>query len=313
MNRKETGEEQKPLIAAHPFVKWAGGKGQLLGEIQKAYPQGLGSECTKYAEPFVGGGAVLFDILNKYRFSEVYIGDVNRELILTYRVIRHSVRYLIERLQRLQDEFVPLSTEHRQQYYYAKRERFNAVKLRNSPLSAADTLECASLFIFLNKTCFNGLYRVNRSGGYNVSMGSYKQPAICDTANLFAVSQRLQRVRIVCGDYRQSRAFIDNKTFVYFDPPYRPLSPTSNFTSYMQDGFDDSQQTELAAFISEMSGLGALIAASNSDPKNINADDNFFDRLYAPYHIKRVAAARRINCHSSARGRVNELLITNYS
>jgi DNA adenine methylase len=204
------------------------------------------------------------------------------------------VQKLVRKLQSLQNEFVPLSTEYRKPYYYAKREQFNALKLKNS-LTVSNMVECASLFIFLNKTCFNGLYRVNQSGEHNVPMGAYKKPTICDTENLFSMSKKLQNVQIVCGDYQQSRSFIDHKTFVYFDPPYRPLSSTSNFASYTQDGFNDTQQTELAAFINEMSKLGALIVASNSDPKNINSNDHFFDKLYAAHHIKRVAATRMIN------------------
>lgn len=295
---------------AHPFIKWVGGKGQLLNEIQKFYSVGLGTRWTKYAEPFVGGGAVLFDILNKYQLDAVYICDINRELILTYTVIRNSVQKLVDKLQCLQNEFIPLSTEDRKTYYYAKRKRFNVLKLKNY-LTVSNEVECASLFIFLNKTCFNGLYRVNQNGEHNVPIGAYKKPTICDVDNLFFVANKLQNVQIVCGDYQQSRNFIDNKTFVYFDPPYRPLSSTSNFASYTQDGFDDTQQAELASFINEMSELGALIIASNSDPKNINSDDLFFDRLYAAHHIKRVAATRMINCDSSARGQIKELLITN--
>ncbi|MDR2115447.1 MAG: DNA adenine methylase [Planctomycetaceae bacterium] len=305
-------KEHNISVVAHPFVKWVGGKGQLLNEIQKIYSTGLGTKWTKYAEPFVGGGAVLFDVLNKYRLDAVYISDINKDLILTYNVIRDSVQKLVKKLQCLQDDFIPLSLEDRKIYYYAKRERFNVLKLKNT-LTASNMIECASLFIFLNKTCFNGLYRVNRNGEHNVPMGLYKKPTICDSANLFSVSEKLQNVQIVCGDYRQSQRFIDKKTFVYFDPPYRPLSTTSNFTSYTQDGFNDVQQKELATFINEMSELGALIVASNSDPKNINSDDHFFDRLYAAHNIKRVTATRMINCDSSARGQIKELLITNFS
>ncbi|MDR2754170.1 MAG: DNA adenine methylase [Planctomycetaceae bacterium] len=304
-------KEHKTSVVAHPFVKWAGGKGQLLNEIKKIYSTHLGTKWTKYAEPFVGGGSVLFHILNEYQLDAVYISDINRELILTYQVIRDSVQKLVQQLQYLQEEFIPLSTEDRKRYYGVKRNQFNVLKSENT-WSISNAVECASLFIFLNKTCFNGLYRVNRSGEYNVPMGSYKKPVICHSENLFSVSEKLQKVQIVCGDYQQSRHFIDNKTFVYFDPPYRPLSPTSNFTSYTQKEFNDVQQKELATFINEMSDLRALIIASNSDPKNINPEDQFFDRLYDEHHIKRVPATRMINCDSSARGQIKELLITNF-
>ncbi|MDR2762713.1 MAG: DNA adenine methylase [Planctomycetaceae bacterium] len=301
-------------IDARPFVKWVGGKGQLLNEIQKIYSAGLGTKWTKYAEPFVGGGAVLFNVLNKYYLKDVYISDLNYELIITYRIIRDSVEKLVKRLKQLQKEFIPLSTENRKIFYYEKRGQFNILKSNITQIYSSldlDLVELASLFIFLNKTCFNGLYRVNQSGEHNVPMGSYKNPKICDSDNLFSVSSKLQDVQMVCGDYQQSRDFIDSETFVYFDPPYRPISETSSFASYTQDGFNDAQQQKLADFINEINDLDALIIASNSDPNNINSDDHFFERLYASYCIKHVDATRMINCNSSARGCIKELLVTN--
>jgi DNA adenine methylase len=301
--------KDKSSSAAYPFVKWAGGKGQLLNEISRIYSGVLGTRWTKYAEPFVGGGAVLFDILNGYELEDVYIGDTNRELILTYTTIRDSPQQLVDKLKMLQDTFIPMSLENRKLYYYVIRNDFNALK---KATTVTDAVELASLFIFLNKTCFNGLYRVNSSGEYNVSMGDYKNPLICDTENLFNVSNKLKNVQIVCADYKQSRSFIDDKTFVYFDPPYRPLSDTSNFTSFTQDGFNDDSQRELAAFIEELNNLSALIVVSNSEPKNKNEEDHFFDNLYADYQINRVDATRRINSKGSARGQIKELLITNF-
>jgi DNA adenine methylase len=301
---------------ARPFVKWVGGKGQLLNEIQKIYSAGFGTKWTKYAEPFVGGGAVLFDVLNKYQLDDVYISDLNYELILSYKVIRDAVQKLVKKLQQLQNEFIPLSIESRKNFYYEKRKLFNIQKSKItqtnlSSSSNSDSIEIASLFIFLNKTCFNGLYRVNQKGEHNVPIGSYKNPKICDSDNLFAVSKKLQNVQIICGDYQLSRNFIDNKTFVYFDPPYRPISATSSFASYTQDKFNDVQQKELADFIDEINNKNALIIASNSDPNNINSDDKFFDNLYAAHRIQHVDATRMINCNSTARGQIKELLITN--
>jgi DNA adenine methylase len=297
-------EDYSAHVSIHPFVKWAGGKGQLLKEIQKIYSAGFGTQWTKYAEPFVGGGAVLFDVLKRYRLEAVYISDTNRELVFTYNVIRDSVQDFIKELQSLQEEYLLMPAEVKRPYYYVQRRQFNILKLK-SELTSSEIIKCASLFIFLNKTCFNGLYRVNKKGEYNVSMGAYNNPLICDSKNLFAVSEKLKDVQIICGDYKQSRSFIDNKTFVYFDPPYRPLSPTSNFTSYTQNGFNDTQQKELAAFAKEMSDLGALIIASNSN-------DRFFDDLYNTFCVKRVSATRALSCDSSTRGRIKELLITNF-
>lgn len=294
--------------AVKPFLKWAGGKGQLLKEIEAYYPFETGN-ITKYAEPFVGGGAVLFDILSKYNLEAVYISDINAELINTYRTIRDDIDALIEMLTAMQNSFLPLNTDARKAYYLSKRERFNNLKISN--VESAN-VEKAALMIFLNKTCFNGLYRVNRKGLFNVPMGAYKNPLICDESNLRAVSEKLQKVTIVCGDYRQSANFIDENTFVYFDPPYRPITDTASFTAYSENQFGDSEQIELAHFADEITRKGAKVVVSNSDPKNTNADDDFFDVIYSTHKIRRVEAVRMINCKSEARGKINELLISNF-
>ena len=214
--------------AVKPFLKWAGGKGQLIKEIERYYPFDSG-RITKYAEPFVGGGAVLFDILSKYDLEEVYISDINAELINTYSIIRDDVDALTEMLYAMQSDFIPSDTDNRKVYYLKKRERFNELKVNGDENI---NIEKAALMIFLNKTCFNGLFRVNKKGLFNVPMGAYKNPMICDENNLKAVSEKLQRVTIVCGDYRKSADFIDENTFVYFDPPYRPITDTASFTAY---------------------------------------------------------------------------------
>ena len=298
----------KPLniCPAKPFVKWVGGKSQILSEIRAKYPIGLGKQITKYAEPFVGGGAVLFDILNNYALNEVYISDINHELIHTYTSIRDNSKILIELLKSIEAEYLPATEEIRKIMYYKNRDRYNELKLSNDT-----SIELAALFIFLNRTCFNGLYRVNSKGGYNVPQGSYKNPCICDEQNLRAVSSKLKNVEIVNGDYKMARSFIDDKTFCYFDPPYRPLSDTASFTAYAQDGFDDAAQTELAQFIDELTERGAYVLASNSDPKNTNESDDFFDRLYSKHKVSRIEASRAINSVGSKRGRIRELLIAN--
>lgn len=291
-----------------PFLKWAGGKGQLLSEIEKYYPFEEG-KITKYAEPFVGGGAVLFDILSKYDLESVYISDINAELINTYSVIKSDVDNLINILMSMQNEFVPMDDDNRKVYYISKRERFNVLKTNgNEDIS----VEKAALMIFLNKTCFNGLFRVNKKGMFNVPMGSYKNPMICDEENLRAVSEKLQNVNIVCGDYRKSVDFIDDNTFVYFDPPYRPITDTSSFTAYTENLFDDDEQIELAKFVDNLHNKGAKVVVSNSDPKNSNIEDDFFDNIYSSHKIKRVDATRMINCNSEARGKIKELLISNF-
>ncbi len=291
-----------------PFLKWAGGKSQLLHEIEKYYPFADGN-ITKYAEPFVGGGAVLFDILNKYDLEKIYISDINEQLINTYHIICEDIDALVEYLYTVQNDFFLLDTADRKSYYMQKRERFNELNI-NGDKNAV--IEKAGLMIFLNKTCFNGLFRVNKKGLFNVPMGAYKNPLICDENNLRAVSKKLQEVTIVCGDYRESLNFIDKNTFVYIDPPYRPITDTANFTAYTKDFFNDKEQIKLAEFINKIDKKGAKILVSNSDPKNFNIEDDFFDNIYCAYKIKRVEANRMINCNSNARGKIKELLISNF-
>jgi DNA adenine methylase len=213
---------------------------------------------------------------------------------------------LIDALRLMEKSYLPASEEERKTIYSEARNKFNLLKGNE-----IGDIGLASLFIFLNKTCFNGLYRVNAKGGFNVPHGKYKTPRICDEDNLRAVSRKLGVVSIECSDYTKAVDFIDSRTFAYFDPPYRPLTPTASFTSYTKDGFCDSAQANLAAFIDSMSVKGAHIVASNSDPKNVDEQDNFFDILYATHKISRIQASRAINSNGAKRGKVNELLIAN--
>lgn len=300
----------KNVCDAKPFLKWAGGKGQLLKEISAYYPFEKGKTITKYAEPFVGGGAVLFDILNKFSPDEVYISDINKDLIDTYLAIRDNVDELIWRLESVEKAYLELDDAGRKDMYMKARGRFNELKhMDRTELNP----EKSMMMIFLNRTCFNGLYRVNKKGDFNVPVGAYNNPQICNEDNLRTVSKKLKNVKIVCGDYKESADFIDDKTFVYFDPPYRPLTPTANFTSYTKELFDDKNQLELARFVQELDNKGAKIVVSNSDPKNTNKDDDFFDKAYSKQNIKRVSATRMINRNSDARGKISELLISNFN
>ncbi|MCZ2107731.1 MAG: DNA adenine methylase [Burkholderiales bacterium] len=289
------------VINAKPFLKWAGGKSQILREIEKFYPERI----EKYCEPFVGGGAVLFDILAKFQPKEVLINDINPELTNTYYQIKNNVEDVIYILEFLQNEYLFGNQEERKSFFLEKRKRFNEL-IKNT----TDKAEKAALMIYLNKTCFNGLYRVNSKGFYNVPSGVYKNPLICDHKNLRAVSAVLQSVQIKTGSYQQTQNFIDDKTFVYIDPPYRPLTESASFTAYSKDGFDDEKQVELSNFVSKIHGKGAKVLVSNSDPKNSNKDDNFFDDLYRNFDIYRVQASRMINSNASGRGAITELMIT---
>ncbi len=289
---------------AKPFIKWVGGKSQLLEEIRKKYPQ----KIEKYCEPFVGGGAVLFDILQKFQPSEVLINDINKELINTYYQVKNHCEELIEQLYEIQTKYRNFTQEEKKELFYEKRNRYNELKVNGDEL---ENLEKATLFIFLNKTCFNGLYRVNSKGLFNVPFNNAKNPLICDAENLRSCSKVLQNVTLRVGDYKECENFIDEKSFVYLDPPYRPLTQTSAFTSYSENQFLDKEQIELAQFIDNIAKKGSTILASNSDPKNSNEEDNFFDNLYSNFKIERVSASRMINANPEKRGAIREILISN--
>ncbi|NLK46602.1 MAG: DNA adenine methylase [Treponema sp.] len=292
------------MVFAKPFVKWVGGKTQLLDEIKQKYPPRI----KKYCEPFVGGGAVLFDILNTFHPKEVLINDINVELINTYTQIKKNCADLIYELSKIQNKYRSSSNEENKIFFYEKRDRYNELIIYGKE---SDNLEKATLFILLNKTCFNGLYRVNSKGLFNVPFNNAKNPLICDEGNLKACSKQLQNVKMLTGDYKKCKSFIDDKTFVYLDPPYRPITETSAFTSYSENQFADREQIELGNFIEELSLKGAQILASNSDPKNTDKDDNFFDDLYSNFEIQRIQASRMINSNAKKRGAINELLISN--
>lgn len=293
-------------VELKPFVKWVGGKSQLLHQLEKFISTDGEQVFTKYAEPMVGGGALLFSVLSKFHFDKLYISDINAELINVYNVVKNNVDELVDKLTQMQLSFVPMDDNGRKYFYYTVRERFNTLSL-----TAESSIEKAALFIFLNKTCFNGLYRVNKKGQFNVPMGAYKNPTICDESNLRNVSKALQNVTIVCGDYSLSQSFIDKNTFVYIDPPYRPISKTATFTAYNTDCFDDNEQIRLAKFINDINLSGAKVLLSNSDPQNNDPDDRFFEDLYSSYTITKVEANRAINSKGDSRGKIKELLICN--
>lgn len=291
-----------------PFVKWAGGKNSLIPQITKYYPFELKNGfIERYIEPFVGGGAVLIDILQKYEIKEAYAFDINIDLINCYNVIKNNVEELINELDKKEKNFIALNDEERQNYFYDIRAEYNSYKL-NDKLD----VKRASEFIFLNRTCFNGLYRVNKDGKFNVPCGKYKNPTICDSNNLRNLSELIKNVIFEYGDYRKSEKYVNNNTFVYFDPPYRLLSATSGFTSYTKEDFNDDNQKELANYFYKLDLKNAKLMLSNSNPKNVNKDDNFFENIYKGFAINEVSAKRMINSNAKGRGEISELLITNY-
>ena len=299
---------------AQPFLKWAGGKRQLLSQLEARLPQPLvHNRLTKYCEPFVGSGAVLFYLVQRFDFQRVIACDINPELILTYSTIKRDVTSLVAELGTLEESYLSLSNADRESCYYELRDSFN----RNRDATdydhfAGDWVTRAAQLIFLNRTCFNGLYRVNSRGDFNVPFGAYSRPRICDADNLMAVARVLQGVELVRGDFTACDDLIDEGTFVYFDPPYRPLTATSSFTSYASRGFDDREQLRLAEYFRALDRRNAWLMLSNSDPQFGTPDDDFFLRAYAGYRIDRVTASRAINSDASKRGEITELLITNY-
>jgi DNA adenine methylase len=208
----------------------------------------------------------------------------------------------------MEHKYLAQDMEARKKIYYNIRKAFN---LREAGAGQLD-LEKTAQFIFLNKTCFNGLYRVNRSGGFNVPFGDYKNPTICGAENLTAASMLLKRVEILHGDFRKALSYADSRSFVYFDPPYRPLNTTSSFTSYSKQDFTDEDQIALADFYRQLDDTGALLMLSNSDPHNVDPLDCFFDDLYKGFNIYRVQAKRAINSKGTSRGPLSEILVTNY-
>ena len=294
-------------MKAKPFLKWAGGKSQLLKTINSWFPPELkAGKIETYIEPFVGSGAVFLHVAQIYSVEKFYVLDINQELILAYRVIQNSVEELIKQLLAIQEKYLSLDQEARKDYYYQVRSQFNSTTDHNATVTRTAQL------IFLNRTCFNGLFRVNSKGHFNVPIGKYRNPRICNADNLRAIAQILQRTQVVCGDFTQCQKWADAQTFVYFDPPYRPISKTANFNTYSSQVFDDLEQLRLRDLFRLLDRQQAKLMLSNSDHKNQDLTDSFFDVAYKDYHIQRVKAARRINSNAQKRGQINELLITNY-
>ena len=292
---------------AKPFIKWAGGKTQLLTQFENILPHNLEeAEHFTYIEPFVGGGAMLFHMLQKYtNIGRVIINDINPNLITAYRVIRDTPERLITDLKMLQREFRQNSNEEaRKEYFLRIRKSYNE--------DTHNDVTNTAMFIFLNRTCFNGLYRVNSKGYFNVPFGKYTNPTICDEELLLEDSKILQNVEILCGDYTLIERYVDNNTFIYFDPPYRPLSTTSSFTSYSKENFDDTEQTRLAHFFARLSRYGCKLIFSRSDCCAQNPNDTFFENLYGNFIIDKVHASRFVNAIPSKRGKLTEILVRNY-
>jgi len=275
---------------AKPFVKWVGGKGRLVPDLSKHFPDQYGD----YYEPFVGGGAVLFALNHK----KAHINDLNSVLISLYLFIKNDAHKIINALKKIESEYHSLKTiEEKKELFLKKRSEFN--NLQN------DSFEKAVLFIFLNKTCFNGMYRENSKGEFNVPFGKHEKPTICDEQNLLAVQDYLKNVTITNSSYEIQTSKAKAGDFIYFDPPYHPLNPTSSFTSYQAGGFTEKDQEKLRDEFKRLADIGCKVALSNSNAELIN-------ELYKDFHIHKVYAARAINSKADGRGKILEVLVTNY-
>ena len=296
------------MAKAKPFIKWVGGKSQLIEQLDALLPADFDNwNNVTYIEPFVGGGAMLFYMLQRYpNIQHAIINDINPDLATCYRTVRDSPNQLIESLRDIESAYFALQSEEgRKEFFMAVRDRYNEKDL--------DPIENTTKFFFLNRTCFNGLYRVNKKGLFNVPFGKYSNPTICDPETILRDSELLQRVEILNGDFEGTFEYAQGNTLFYFDPPYRPLSDTSSFNDYAKEAFNDAAQIRLKEYCDRVNEAGFRFMLSNSDCKGKNEEDNFFDVLYAAYQIERVWASRSINSNPSKRGKLTEILVRNYT
>lgn len=298
---------------AKPFIKWAGGKSQLITDITERLPHYVKDGMPYiYVEPFSGSAAFALHLLDStYPPSAVILNDINSDLVNLYQVVKSHPNELLDYLKTIQLEYDELEDkEAKQPYYYAKREEFNKRESYD--------IKHAGLFIFLNRAGFNGLYRVNSKNKFNVPIGSYKQPNFVFEDTILKASETLKNVEIYNQNYEEVLPSLEqlNKqnlpVFFYFDPPYKPLSDSASFTSYAKDSFNDEDQEKLKSFCDVLNKKGYQWLLSNSDTTNLDAENTFFDALYSEYKIERVKASRSINSKGSKRGQINELLIRNY-
>ena len=263
------------MTIAKPFIKWVGGKSQLIEQLDKQLPADFDNwENVTYIEPFVGGGAMLFYLLQRYpNIKHAVINDINSDLTTCYQTVRDMPEQLILSLCDIEAAYLGLQSEDaRKEFFLTARERYNQKNL--------DPIENTTLFFFLNRTCFNGLYRVNKKGLFNVPFGKYVNPTICNSEIIRKDSELLQRVEILNGDFEATFEYAKGNTLFYFDPPYRPLSDTSSFKDYSKESFNDDAQERLKEYCDKIHEAGFKFMLSNSDCKGKNEKDNFFDTLY---------------------------------
>jgi DNA adenine methylase len=300
---------------AKPFIKWVGGKSQLLDQFDNYYPNELRNGTIKsYVEPFLGGGALFFALSQRFKIENIYLSDLNKDLVLTYTVVQQRPNDLLDLLEKYQKDYDQTPQEKRNDLFLAVRKHFNSQRFEINYKKIADNwILRAAQFIFLNKTCFNGLFRLNSKGEFNVPYGKYNKAMIFDPYNILAVSNTLKNAQIAYANYAMCAEYVHENSFVYFDPPYRPISQTASFTTYTGFEFKDKEQLKLAQFFQLLDKQkGAKLMLSNSDPTTHNPNDDFFQKAYSGYNIFKVSAHRAVNSDGKKRGKISELLITNY-
>lgn len=305
-------------LKAKPILKWAGGKTQLLDTLIGEMKKLKNTKELTYIEPFLGGASLFITVAKLDLFNDYIINDINWKLINVYIQVRDNPGILISELKKLKLVYIDFDEESRKKFYYKKREEFN-VYGRKEKLSLKEKIKFAALFIFLNKTCFNGLYRENSNGDFNVPSGKYKNPSIYDAQEIFSLSELLNikdksgknKIKIFSKNYLDLEDKFKDNSFIYFDPPYRPITK-GGFNTYHKSQFNDSHQIELAKYFKKLNQKGNYLMLSNSDPKNLDKSDDFFDSLYSDFNIYRVNARRSINSNGSKRGEIFEILVTNF-
>ena len=286
------------MKTAKPFLKWTGGKQRWMGKIKEYFPE---HSFRKYVEPFLGGGSVFLWMCKNNRAEEAVISDLNKDLITVYETIRLYPEELIRSISELKDRYMSLRSEQKAEMYYSMRIIFNGTA------NQYNQIERAALFIFLNKTCFNGLYRVNSKGENNSPFGKYENPEVFIPENIGLWSMFLKKTEIIQGDFTVTERFIDENSFVYLDPPYKPLRKTSSFTQYTNSPFNDNEQIRLCEYFKHLDKKGAKILLSNSC-----TDDGFFEKYYSDYKIEKIQVSRTNGGRKKSGTPVTELLIMNY-
>jgi DNA adenine methylase len=292
-----------------PILKWAGGKGAILSILESNLPESIQKNKTfsSYIEPFIGGGSFFFHLSNNYNIEKAVISDFNKELVLLYKVIKLHLDDLIPLLINIRLEY--LNSSDKEHYYYEQRKKFNSLNPIDLNCIGEQEVLKSAIFIFLNKTGFNGLYRISKKGNFSTPWGKKVNPDMVNLEKYKRVSKSLQNVTIIHGDFSETLKYVEKDSFIYLDPPYRPLDAKNNFTAYSKEDFNDESQIRLCDYTKKISSLRACFMESNSDPKNVDRNDDFFDELYKGNSIQRIQVTRTIG---QSKDKIDELLIKNY-